>query len=342
MVSGKTVLSSWAKAIRRTLDARGVDSLALFRAAGLDVAKLDDPNARYPVESTTRLWQLAVEETADPCLGLAVASNVQPTTFHALGYSIMASASLGDMLQRIARYFRIATDLSTLEYRPGSSECTLTVHTPASHPQPAPESVDAFISLLVRTARSLVGRQLTPLRVALRRSQPPGTDCHQRILRAPVQFGARRDAVTFAAADCARPLDSANAELARRSDEIISQYLAQLDQGALAARVHDLLLQALPHGEPSADDIAAQLQHSLRSLQRHLAEEGSSFEQILLQLRQQLAEAYLADPRYAIGEIAFLLGYADASCFSRAFRRWQDVSPRAHRQRLFRRTVERH
>lgn len=326
-----TALTSWAKSIRRTLDARGIDSAALFMEAGLDLAALDDPNARYPVTHTTRLWRLAVAATGDPCLGLAVASQVAPTTFHALGYSIMASANLREALQRIVRYFRIATDLSSLELRESADAYELIVHTPVCSMQPAPESVDAFISLLVRTARALAGRSLVPLHVALRRPRPPGTDCHERVLRAPVSFNAAHDLVAFARADCERVLDSANRELARRNDEIAREYLEQLDRATLSARVHDAILARLPQGEPVAEDIAAHLHVSLRSLQRHLADEDTSFDRILNETRLTLARAYLSDPRYAISEIAYLLGYADASCFTRAFRRWTGKSPSGYR-----------
>lgn len=327
MPHSATVLSSWAKAIRRTLESRGIECEPLFERAGLDLAALDDPNARYPVEGTTKLWRLAVAATNDPCLGLAVASQVGPTTFHALGYSILASASLGDMLQRVVRYFRIATDASWLELRHTESAIELIGHPYGD--APAAESVDAFMSLLVRTARGLAGRTLTPLRIELRRSRPEGTDCHARILRAPVMFDSSNDLVAFARADCERPLDTANRELARHSEEIISQYLQQLDRSSmsLSLRVRDRLTSRLPHGEPSAEQIASDLHLSLRSLQRRLADEGSSFEQVLLRTREDLARGYLQDPRYSIGEIAYLLGYADASCFTRAFRRWTGSSP---------------
>jgi len=329
-----TVLTSWAKAIRRTLDARGIDSAALFAQAGLDLAALDDPNARYPVERTTELWRLAVAATGDPCLGLAVASNVVPTTFHALGYSIMASATLRDMLQRIVRYFRIASDVSELELRESAEACELVVHPPSGTTHPAPESVDAFISLLLRTSRSLAGRQLVPLRVALRRPRPAQVDSFERILRAPIEFGASHDLVAFARADCDLPLDSANRELASRSDELIAKYLADLDRAALSARVRDALIPRLANGEPAAEQVAAALNLSLRSLQRHLADEGTHFDQVLASTRLELARGYLGDKRHAISEIAYLLGYADASCFTRAFRRWTGVSPSQYRDPL--------
>ncbi len=327
-----TALTSWVKAIRRTLEAREIDSVALFVQAGLDPAALDDPNARYPVANTTRLWRLAVEATGDPCLGLAVASNAAPTSFHALGYSILASATLHDMLQRLVRYFHIATNLSSLELRESPEAFELIVHTPQSGLQPAPESVDAFISMLVRSARALAGRTLCPQWVTLRRSRPPGTDCHERVLRAPVQFDAACDMVRFARADCLRPLDSANQELAQRNDELARQYLEQLDRGTLQTRVREALLARLAEGEPSAEQIADALHLSLRSLQRHLAEEGTSFDQILDETRQQLARSYLGDPRWSISDIAYSLGYADASCFSRAFRRWTGQAPSHYRR----------
>lgn len=325
--AGPTTLSTWARAIRRTLEARGLDARALFAAAGMDWNLLDEPTARYPLAQSTRLWALAVEATGDAGLGLAVASHVGATTFHALGYAVMASANLRDMLTRVVRYFRIVTDVSALELQADADSCTLIVHTPAQ-PQPAPEAVDAFISLLVRTARSLAGRELVPLAISLRRPAPPG-DAHARVLRAPIRFGASHDAVRFARADCERPLDTANRDLAQHNDAIAQRFLDQLqsESGSLRPRVRTAVLAQLQHGEPVAERIAAQLLMSLRSLQRKLADEGTSFEALLDELRRGLAQDYLRDPRYAVGEIAFLLGYHDASSFTRAFRRWHGMAP---------------
>ena len=92
-----SILASWTRALRKQLDALGLDSLALTQAAGLDPQLMDDPNARYPVTVTTRLWQLAVQASGDPALGLRVSRFVSPTTFHALGYALVASGSLREV-----------------------------------------------------------------------------------------------------------------------------------------------------------------------------------------------------------------------------------------------------
>jgi AraC-like DNA-binding protein len=78
--------------------------------------------------------------------------------------------------------------------------------------------------------------------------------------------------------------------------------------------------------------VAAALHLSERSLQRRLAEAGTRYGEILRDTRHQLACSYLRDPRVSIGEIAWLLGFADQSSFTRAFRRWEGRSPTAYRE----------
>src|SRR5215469_5842705 len=111
-----TSLSSWGLAIAKALEARGCDPAAVFASAGLDFSVLDDPEARLPVRSPSRLWPLAVRATGDPCFGLEVARHTLPTTFHALGFSLAASATLHEAFERIVRYYRLISDAITVRF----------------------------------------------------------------------------------------------------------------------------------------------------------------------------------------------------------------------------------
>ena len=88
------------------------------------------------------------------------------------------------------------------------------------------------------------------------------------------------------------------------------------------------LLDSLPDGEPSKAAVARTLGMSTRNLQRHLAAEGTSFKDLLNAARGSLARSYVDEGRLTVTEIAFLLGFADVSAFSRAFKRWTGMSPR--------------
>jgi AraC-like DNA-binding protein len=326
-----TVLASWARAIKRALDAAGCDSAAVFRKAGLDPAVLADPNARYPVENTTRLWQLAVAATGDACFGLKVASQVNQTTFHALGYALTASTTLKDVFERSVRYFRVVTDAVDLDFRASGAEYHFRILPPESGPQPAHEAVDAFISVYVRTCRALTDRSFAPLRILLRRPAPPDPAGFERTLRAPLRFAAAENLLVLDRAALERPLEGANPELARHNDEIVLRYLARFDRDNILARVKAALVECLPHGEPSQDAIAAALHLSSRSLQRRLADENTSYKQLLDATRRELALSYLKDNRYSVSEITYVLGFSDLSSFTRAFRRWTGQPPSAWR-----------
>ncbi|HSW14322.1 MAG TPA: AraC family transcriptional regulator [Solimonas sp.] len=327
-----TVLSSWGRAIRRALDRAGLDSAALFAEAGVDLAALDDPNARYPLEQTTRLWGLCVRASGDPAFGLLVASQVTPTTFHALGYALTASTTLREAFERMVRYFRIVTDAVDLELSEQGDDLRFLIRPLPGPVQPAPESIDAFISLFIRFCRSQLGSNFSPRRISLRRAPPADTSGYARVLRCPLQFAAADNAIWFPRDAFDRRMADANPELARHNDEIVLRYLARHDRENLRARVRAALTTLLPTGVPTAEKVADALHLSLRSLQRKLAEEGSSYETLLNDTRRELALSYLQDRRYSVGEITFLLGFTDASSFTRAFRRWQGCSPTQFRE----------
>ncbi len=331
MYSSTTVLTSWAAAIARTLEQRGADSHALFHQAGLDPELLSDPNARYPVTGTAHLWQLAVAETGDDAIGVAVAGNVGPTTFHALGYSLSASGSLQEAFDRIVRYFRIVTDAADVAFEREDGVSWFRARIPPSKPIPAPEAIDAFMALIVRLCRDLYGPTLNPLRVELERARPRNVERFEAYFQAPVEFGAAENALCFPVEAVDRRLPGGNPELARINDQVVREYLARLDRENISNRVHVLLTQLLPSGTASQENVARAMHMSLRSLQRRLSEEGVTYKSVLDDTRKELALSYMREGGHSVGELTYLLGFSDSSSFARAFKRWTGKSPRQYR-----------
>src|SRR5688572_25573539 len=102
-----SVLASWTRSILNAIDACDVDTQALLESVGLSPALLNEPGARVPARALSRLLRQAAQLAGDPALGLRVSKFAQPTTFHALGYSVLASCSLRDALERSARYTQV-------------------------------------------------------------------------------------------------------------------------------------------------------------------------------------------------------------------------------------------
>jgi hypothetical protein len=213
-MSEPTTLASWTRALRKQLDALGLDSAELCRQAQLDPALMDDPNARYPLSATTRLWQLAVAASGDPALGLKISTYVSPTTFHALGYALVASASLREVFERIVRYHQVVSDALELELRRQGDRYQFRLRVPSDGPEPAPEALDAFAAIYVRTCRNRLGRDYAPLAVHLRRPQPADPQPWHQVFRAPLSFGAEENLLEFAVEDFERPLEKPSCPMA--------------------------------------------------------------------------------------------------------------------------------
>jgi AraC-like DNA-binding protein len=111
-------------------------------------------------------------------------------------------------------------------------------------------------------------------------------------------------------------------------DQLATELLRGLpDPDSFRDRVRRAMWSELSDGPPALTTTAANLAVSPRTLQRRLREEGTSFGQLLDELRREFALRLLRDRKLAVYEVAFLLGYAEPSTFHRAFRRWTGLSP---------------
>ncbi len=257
-----TSLASWTRALRKQLDALGLDSAALCIEAGLDPQQMEDPNARYPLSATTRLWELAVQASGDPAIGLRVSRFVSPTTFHALGYALVASGSLREVFERIVRYHQVVSDALKLELsRDGErylSACCNPKAAPHRHWKPS-----------MRSRRSMCAPAAIAWAVTTRpwpcicgAPEPADPKPLHTVFRAPVFFGADEDCLEFAAQDFDSHLDDADPELAERNETVLKRTLAQLQPLTWERKVRATIEAQLPDGEPSAERIAQALHFS--------------------------------------------------------------------------------
>jgi AraC-like DNA-binding protein len=318
------VIAGWVKAICRALDAAGCDSAALLAEAGFDLDCLDGPGARCPLSTTARLWEISVAATGDPAFGIKVASHIKHTTFHALSYGLSASSTLKEAFERLKRYGHVGSCVVEYEFFRSGSEYHCVIEPTTVVPF---ESIDAVVGAQLRMCRSLLGREHSPLLIELRRPRPAKTDDFERLLRAPLRFGAAQNRLVFDSESIERPLDGGSPELARHSDTIALQYLSRLERDDIQARVREVLMQRLERSEPSQEEVAEQLYMSARTLQRKLCESGMTYKDVLGETRRALAMAYLSAPQHSVSDVTHLLGFSCESSFTRAFRRWTGQSP---------------
>lgn len=329
------VLARIVGLLLQAAQARGVAATALLDGSGLDPARLADPDARIPLATETALWERAARLSGDPCFGLHAAARVRPGAFDAMDYAVRTAPTLLDALQRLARYNRLVHDVADFHLVDQGPHLRV-VHGFASplHRPGRQASEFTLASLPVVATQMAGGTPVRPLQVQFSHAAPPDLAPYRAAFGVTPDFGADVNALSFDAATLRRPLPGADAGLSRIVTAHAERLLAALapPQPGLAEQVRRLVADGLAEGPPTLGQVAQRLHQSERSLQRRLAAEGCRFAELLDQVRRELAQRYIADPRLALGEVAYLLGFAEPSPFHRAFRRWTGMTPAAARR----------
>jgi AraC-like DNA-binding protein len=184
----------------------------------------------------------------------------------------------------------------------------------------------------VNWLRSLVS-DCSQLQVRLAHTRPADVQAHAQCFACQLLFDAECYGLLLPHDLLAQPLLQANPGLQQVLQGHAEALLARLPGASLSSRVVSLLSRQLAHGEPDRASLASSLNLSERTLQRRLADEGSSYQKLLGDTRRLLAERYLGEGRLPATEIALLLGYSEPSVFFRAFRQWTGLTPGEYRAR---------
>lgn len=320
-----TVLNSWTATLLAALDAHGVDAAALAAANGILPDMLDDPARRIPLSKSTQLWRAAVEMTGDDAFGIETSRHARPGSFHALGSAFLSSPTLRRALERTARFSRVTSDVAQAATRLEGHEFIFVVGWRPGADRPAFQAVDALLSTIVRSARLLLG-DVSPSRLELERPEPIRKERFEHHFRCPISFGCPENILAFDRAVAERRIPGGDDHLASASEALLDSYLAGLDSASVSAQVRAVIIDALAMGEPEIAAVAAELAMSPRTLQRHLAEEDTTFRTVLAETRRELADQLLSAGA-SVTEAAHRLGFSEMAAFSRAYRRWTGSSP---------------
>lgn len=247
-----------------------------------------------------------------------------------IGFIALASPTLGEAAKNLAHYFPLhqsgtRTRLFTrdgllhLEYQIVDGRIV-------NRRQDAELTMGMFVNLF----RHCLGRTWSPEEVHLEHAAPQAPEEHEHAFHAPIFFGRGSNRLVFRNDQLDRPMPGADPQLLSLLRATLTR-VAQTTQLAFKDRLTGEIRTHLAAGEVKFPDIAAALRMSQSALLRRLEDENIGFAKLVEQVRREQARAYLAQRHIAVSEIALLLGYSEISAFSRAFKRWEGISPNHYR-----------
>jgi len=276
------------------------------------------------------LWRGLEQVAGADELPVKLAQALSAEAFDPALFACLCSPDLNTALLRLSQYKRLVGPL-TMEVDI-TSRRTLVTMSCYGNPEPIPRSLGTSeLVFFTHLARLATRKRIEPLAVSAP-DLPRNVDLYQGYFGCPLGWSETIQ-ISFSAHDAAHPFLTGSAVMWEAFEPGLRKRLSALDeQTSTTERVKSVLLELLPAGMSSIDEVARRLALSKRSLQRHLGDESVSYQDVLGQVRRDLAQHYLINTTISPGEIAWLLGFQESNSFIRAFRVWTGTSPVSFRQ----------
>jgi AraC-like DNA-binding protein len=305
----------------------------LLRKAGLTLQQIDNSTLRLSAKSQIIFLNLVAAGLGDELFGFHLAHDFDLREIGTLYYIMASSETLGDALERAARYSRIVNEAVHLKYQKNRDIIITFKYIDVARYQDR-HQIEFFMVALVRLVRHLSGHHLLPISVTLTHHRDGFHPAFRSFFGCDVAFGGPVDEIAFPVSVQPMLLASADPFLhAMLIAQCEQMHVDRLQPIALRASVENEIAPLLPHGKAQAWEISRKLGMSQRTLARHLAAEGLSFTGVLDEMKFDLAKHYLMEAGLPITTIAWLLGYQEVSAFTHAFKRWTGQTPKQARMK---------
>lgn len=270
------------------------------------------------------------KQITDPRLPIMIASADNIESFSPPIFAAYCSKNGLACLDRLSKYKRIIAPMRyEIIHADGKTKLVIAASRgDLTMPQFLVETEMVFVIHIIRTATK---QTITP--VEIRMQEPVPGEAFSEFAGCGVKHGAE-NCILFSDEDLVRPFISYNENMWEFFEPELQKRLSEMDRDdSLAAKVRSALTELLPSGAATANDVAAKLGVSKRTLQRKLTEENTSFQKQLNGVRELLAKHYLRNTDMSSDDIAFLLGYQEINSFLRAFSAWTGMSITEYRSK---------
>lgn len=327
-ISSKTIWLQHALAMERGAPA------SLLTDLGVEEARLLDPEYTLDAETVYDHVEAIYDffgEAAWPEFCVELAARHETTTLGLPGFAMRTAPTIREGLTVMLRYQHLTNTLAVFEL---VEHDTLAIWSEHRHGTPRLGSLlstEISVHTAVAVAREMAGGNFVATQLSIRR-EGVDTGPYERFSGARVIQGTPRGSMTFERTLLDRSMSSANEDMRAYFDAELQRREREHEATPLVLRdLRRVLTAHLLEGMPSIAAAAKALSVSTRTLQRKLANEQTNFAEVLDSLRHDLALVYIMNPRHSATDVAFLLGYSEASPFYRAFKRWTGNTPEEYR-----------
>lgn len=317
------------------LASEGVSTARALEGVGLSEQDVADPATRVSLTQVITCCRNAISLSRDPMFAYRTGLRFHMPAYGMYGFAMLSSMDFRQTMRFAEQYHQLGAPLIDHSFAEEQGAGIWTI-TPKAHPQIDPilyrHVVELYFGIHSSLHRDVMGPEFAPRELRVTFQPPPDPEGYARALGTPLRFGQPSNQLVFDAGWLDRRPELGNSVTYSHVREICDQLLDELQRRTgVVGGVRQLLLARLMRNT-SLEEVAGELRVSVRTLRRRLTDQGTSYRQIVDELRQEVAIKYLRDTDITVEDVAFALGFNDVANFRRAFRRWTSATPNHFRQ----------
>lgn len=329
------IRSGSLRGFRALVTELGGDPDAMVNSVGLPAGVLDTDDMMVALAPQNALFQLAVKELNCPDFGLRLAARMDLSALGLIGLALQSCATVHEALTCATRYLSIQSPGMTLELvdDPYGAKGVTAIHNVGAVNGPFDPGIDSGMGLIHRAILELVGDPYGLRSVELPYIPVAPINVYESFFGAPVRVDQPTGLFRIPKSLLKRQLRTPNAHRLRLAEALLRELLSRKAEGvALATGL--VVEQLLGTMTPNITTVARTLNMHPRTLQRRLAEEGTSFAVLVDDIRRQVVEQYLTTTDWPLSEVAARVSLSEQSALTRCCRRWWGRSPAEVRRRF--------
>jgi AraC-like DNA-binding protein len=322
--------------IAENLGAKRSDILSDIELTENDISV---PTNRVSVEKAILLWESIEKRTGSQDTGLMSGLNVRLQSLGVLGYVLMNSKSVLDTLEKFGIYQRLVASIANQVITKIDDKVKISLDLLDEWQPGYRYTLDFMIMARFSILKSCSDIEILPIELGFQFKEPKNKDSYQfHFGFENIRFGCDTNYLVYKSEDLRSKMIGSDAELYKYFESLLHDALDEHDIIQQYSRsVRKLIHQYMNAEIPLVDDVASELAMSSRSLQSKLKDEGTTYQQLVNEVRKEVSMKQLKNKKLNITEIAFLIGFTDISVFSRNFKKWTGLSPtkyQAHYSRI--------
>jgi len=308
---------------------QGVATNELLEGTGIDPASIHSSATRISRRQLVATYRNAVRLSTSKGVGLEAGERLRLSEYGMYGYALVSSANLKEALELSIKYHQLATPTvrMSLEIDDDDTVASFVMEDVLELEELIPFNLELQFSLVLSLFKDMVGEEFSFQEIRATYRDPGYSAEYATLFGCPILFEQSRNELRFDEWWLGKNLVHSNPITAEHTREVCRQILLEMkSREGVASKVNELLSADI-RANSDIETVAKHLNMTSRTLRRKLSAQGTSFQELLCDVRTQFAIAYLKETGISIDDIADRLGFSDAANFRHAFKRWTGHSP---------------